>query len=126
MTGNAYAQPGREEQLSFPFGWEDLENGFRGHVFMSSDNSTVMLSIKGTTLQGPTSKRDKLNDNLRTKALIEESLFYNVGVCEGLRTYAWKRVVCPTPDRVCLLLEVSFASSLQDLTGARPSILASL
>jgi len=31
---------------------------------MSSDNSTVVLSIKGTTLQGPTSKLDKFNDNL--------------------------------------------------------------
>jgi len=120
MTGNAYAQPGKSNwyevdpawNTSFPFGWEDSENGFRGHVFMSSDNSTVILSIKGTTLQGPTSKRDKFNDNLLfscccarvdiswvfnkvcdcyhnswrcdntclTKALIEESLFYNVGV----------------------------------------------
>jgi len=33
-------------------------------VFASEDNSTVVLSIKGTTLQGPTSKKDKFNDNL--------------------------------------------------------------
>ena len=31
---------------------------------MSSDESTVILSIKGTTVQGPTSKKDKFNDNL--------------------------------------------------------------
>ncbi|KAJ7449961.1 alpha/beta-hydrolase [Mycena latifolia] len=120
MTGNAYALPGQSNwydvdpawNTSFPFGWEDSDNGFRGHVFMSSDNSTVVLSIKGTTLQGPTSKQDKFNDNLLfscccarvdfswvfrkvcdcyknswrcdntclTKALIEESLFYSVGV----------------------------------------------
>lgn len=49
---------------SFPFGWDNDEDGFRGHVFASRDNSTVVLSIKGTTLQGPTSKKDKLNDNL--------------------------------------------------------------
>jgi lipase ATG15 len=49
---------------SFPLGWEDRENGFRGHLFLSSDNRTVVLSIKGTTLQGPTSKQDKFNDNL--------------------------------------------------------------
>ena len=48
---------------SFPFGWQESE-GFRGHVFLSSDNSTIVLSIKGTTLQGPTSKLDKYNDNL--------------------------------------------------------------
>jgi hypothetical protein len=97
---------------SFPFGWEDRTIGFRGHVFLSSDNNTVILSIKGTTLQGPTSKKDKYNDNLLfscccarvdfswmfstvcdcfsghwtcdnsclTKALVEDSLFYSVGM----------------------------------------------
>ncbi|KAK1217417.1 hypothetical protein PQX77_019957 [Marasmius sp. AFHP31] len=72
MAGNAYALPGRKNwydldgawNTSFPVGWEDPENGFRGQVFISSDNSTVILSIKGTTLQGPTSKKDKFNDNL--------------------------------------------------------------
>jgi putative lipase involved disintegration of autophagic bodies len=49
---------------SFPFGWEDAADGFRGHVFRSSDNATTILSIKGTTLNGPTSKKDKYNDNL--------------------------------------------------------------
>ncbi|KAJ7709736.1 alpha/beta-hydrolase [Mycena rosella] len=120
MAGNAYALRDQSNwyevdpawNTSFPFGWEDSDNGFRGHVFMSSDNSTVILSIKGTTLQGPTSKQDKFNDNLLfscccarvdfswvfrkvcdcykhswrcdntclTKALVEESLFYSVGV----------------------------------------------
>lgn len=36
---------------SFPFGWEDDEDGFRGHLFVSEDESIVVLSIKGTTLQ---------------------------------------------------------------------------
>ena len=49
---------------SFPIGWENPIDGFRGHVFVNPDNSTVVLSIKGTTLNGPTSKADKLNDNL--------------------------------------------------------------
>ncbi|KAF7363580.1 putative lipase ATG15 [Mycena sanguinolenta] len=122
MAGNAYARPGQKNwyevdeawNISFPFGWEDPENGFRGHLFLSSDNSTVILSIKGTTLplQGPTSKQDKYNDNLLfscccarvdfswvfrkvcgcyknswrcdntclSKALIEDSLFYSVGM----------------------------------------------
>ncbi|KAF8891294.1 Lipase [Infundibulicybe gibba] len=120
MAGDAYALPGKKNwyevdqawNTSFPFGWEDTTDGFRGHVFLSSDNSTVVLSIKGTTLQGPTSKKDKFNDNLlfscccarvdvswvfRTvcdcyanhwrcddtclsTALIEESLFYSIGV----------------------------------------------
>ncbi|KAF8969625.1 Alpha/Beta hydrolase protein [Flammula alnicola] len=71
MSGNAYALPGQKNwyevdgawNKSFPFGWEESD-GFRGHVFSSSDNSTIVLSIKGTTLQGPTSKLDKFNDNL--------------------------------------------------------------
>jgi len=49
---------------SFPIGWENPVEGFRAHVFVNPDNTTVVLSIKGTTLNGPTSKADKLNDNL--------------------------------------------------------------
>ncbi|KAF8350464.1 alpha/beta-hydrolase [Amanita rubescens] len=72
MAGNAYALPGQRNwydvdeawNRSFPFGWHDSDDGFRGHVFVSSDNSTVVLSIKGTTLQGPTYTKDKFNDNL--------------------------------------------------------------
>ncbi|KAI0256662.1 hypothetical protein BJV78DRAFT_1166005 [Lactifluus subvellereus] len=120
ISGNAYALPGQKNwydidsawNISFPFGWEDRTIGFRGHVFLSSDNNTAILSIKGTTLQGPTSKKDKYNDNLLfscccarvdfswvfstvcdcftghwtcdntclTRALIEDSLFYSVGM----------------------------------------------
>jgi lipase ATG15 len=89
MSGNAYALPGQGNWYevdpawsivrvacvlwdfslisfvqSFPVGWDREDDGFRGHVFLSSDNSTIVLSIKGTTLQGPTSKKDKFNDNL--------------------------------------------------------------
>jgi len=74
MTANAYQLPGHKNwydldaswniNASFPFGWDNDEDGFRGHAFLSRDNSTIVLSIKGTTLQGPTSKKDKLNDNL--------------------------------------------------------------
>ena len=49
---------------SFPIGWENPIDGFRGHVFVNPDNTTVVLSVKGTTINGPTSKADKLNDNL--------------------------------------------------------------
>ncbi|KAF7796691.1 hypothetical protein EIP86_007874 [Pleurotus ostreatoroseus] len=120
MSGNAYAIPGQKNwydldgmwNTSFPFGWEDAADGFRGHVFVAPDNGTVVLSIKGTTLQGPTSKKDKFNDNLLfscccarvdfswvfstvcdcyshswkcdqsclNQALVEDSLFYSVGV----------------------------------------------
>ncbi|KAF9975404.1 putative lipase atg15 [Actinomortierella ambigua] len=49
------------------FGWE--EDGVRGHVFASDDNSTLIMAIKGTTAGffgggGSTVIKDKLNDNL--------------------------------------------------------------
>ncbi|CAD6886319.1 unnamed protein product [Tilletia caries] len=53
--------------LSESFGWS--ENGMRGHVFTSNDNSTIILAIKGTSppfFPGGTDtvRRDKENDNL--------------------------------------------------------------
>lgn len=78
MTNNAYAEPtdkdwyplGSDWNQTYPFGWEPDADGFRGHVFVSEDNSTVVVSIKGTSAGwlvgggGPTVKKDKLNDNL--------------------------------------------------------------
>jgi len=55
---------------SFPFGWDPDADGFRGHVFVSEDESTVVISIKGTTPGwvagggGPTVGKDKRNDNI--------------------------------------------------------------
>ncbi|PIL24236.1 hypothetical protein GSI_13989 [Ganoderma sinense ZZ0214-1] len=151
MTGNAYALPGRPNwyevdpawNTSFPFGWEDKADGFRGHVFLSPDNSTVVLSIKGTTLQGPTSKKDKFNDNLLfscccarvditwvfrqvchcysgnwrcdntclTDALVQDSLFYNVGV--GLVN----NLTALYPEASLWLVGHSLGGSLASLLG---------
>ncbi|KAK6203371.1 Alpha/Beta hydrolase protein, partial [Scheffersomyces amazonensis] len=51
------------------FGWDDL--GLRGHIFVSNDNKTVVIGIKGTSGAGlpgggsdETSGNDKVNDNL--------------------------------------------------------------
>ncbi|KAG7660824.1 ATG15 [[Candida] subhashii] len=51
------------------FGWNDV--GIRGHVFVSKDNKTVVIGIKGTSGAGlpgggsdETAVNDKLNDNL--------------------------------------------------------------
>jgi len=77
MTNNAYFEPNETGwyglngtwNVSYPFGWEPDSDGFRGHVFATSDNSTVVVSIKGTSAGifgggGPTAKKDRLNDNL--------------------------------------------------------------
>ncbi|KAI0733567.1 alpha/beta-hydrolase [Fomitopsis betulina] len=122
ITNNAYLEPGEDGwydlgddwNVNYPVGWEPDADGFRGHVFATPDNSTVVLSIKGTSAGfvgggGPTSKRDKFNDNLLFScccaridwtwttvcdcyrggwkceqnclehALVEESLFYTIG-----------------------------------------------
>ncbi|KAF2631568.1 autophagy related lipase-like protein Atg15 [Macroventuria anomochaeta] len=51
---------------SVPFGWDD--SGIRGHVFSDDMNTTVILSVKGTTVAmfegNGTSGHDKENDNL--------------------------------------------------------------
>ena len=55
---------------STPHGWQPEDDGLRGHIFVSDDNSTVVISIKGTSASrllgggGPTVHKDKLNDNL--------------------------------------------------------------
>ncbi|KAF8176581.1 alpha/beta-hydrolase [Mycena galopus ATCC 62051] len=77
MSNNAYVdfnetgwyQLGANWSVSYPFGWEPDADGFRGHVFATPDNATVVLALKGTSAGvlgggGPTAKKDKLNDNL--------------------------------------------------------------
>ncbi|KAK0537590.1 putative lipase atg15 [Tilletia horrida] len=69
---SAHVQQSRLTVLRFmlqsdSFGW--VEDGMRGHVFTSNDNSTIVLAIKGTSppfFPGGTDtvRRDKENDNL--------------------------------------------------------------
>lgn len=77
MTLDAYAdKPGNGDwqdvgapfNHSTSFGW--YEDGLRGHVFADDTNSTIVISIKGTSIglfpDGPTGSiaRDRENDNL--------------------------------------------------------------
>lgn len=80
MTSNAYVDGSHQGSsgwydlssggwnLSDSFGWQ--EDGIRGHVFATADNSTVVVAIKGTSAGafvgggGSTQINDKLNDNL--------------------------------------------------------------
>lgn len=55
------------------FGWE--EDGLRGHVFASEDNSTLIIAIKGTSAAilgggGGTSTRDKINVSRKFAGLL--------------------------------------------------------
>lgn len=58
-----------EESEDVGFGW--LDEGVRGHVFVSNDTNTVVIAIKGTSGAGlpgggsdDTAENDKINDNL--------------------------------------------------------------
>lgn len=58
-----------EDNPDVNFGW--LEDGLRGHVFVSNDSKTVVIGIKGTSGAGlpgggsdETASSDKTNDNL--------------------------------------------------------------
>lgn len=76
MSSNAYVElPNTGDwrdvkfNQSFSHGWNDT--GVRGHVFVSDDESTVVISYKGTsaayisgTASDDTVARDKINDNL--------------------------------------------------------------
>lgn len=79
MALNSYAPDNRtasewydlgEDWNSLPHGWQPEDDGMRGHVFVSQDNSTVVIAIKGTSAGwlvgngGPTVIKDKKNDNL--------------------------------------------------------------
>ncbi|KXN87029.1 Putative lipase ATG15 [Leucoagaricus sp. SymC.cos] len=85
MTANAYVEVRDKEwydlskrwNQSFPFGWSPTDDGFRGHLFVSEDNSTVILSVKGTS--GPCGSY-RCEQTCVQEALQEESLFYPIGV----------------------------------------------
>jgi len=156
MTSNAYYQDpekkgwydlGPEWNSTYPFGWEPDQDGFRGHVFVSTDNSTVIVSIKGTSALwlvgggGPTVKKDKLNDNLLfscccakvgptwspvcdchsgdyncdqrclEKSLIEDSLFYSVGV------NLYNNITYLYPDANIWVIGHSLGGALASLVG---------
>ncbi|KAL4964169.1 triglyceride lipase ATG15 [Aspergillus stella-maris] len=75
MTANDYIEvPGTEDwqdingklNYSTSFGWQN--DGLRGHIYADETNSTIVLSLKGTSpalFDGAgTTTNDKLNDNL--------------------------------------------------------------
>ncbi|CAE6405338.1 unnamed protein product [Rhizoctonia solani] len=77
MTNNAYFKDsmmvgwydlGQNWTSDHSIGYDPSTSGFRGHVFLSQDNRTVVLSIKGTSAVifggSATVLKDKLNDNL--------------------------------------------------------------
>ncbi|KAF9048570.1 alpha/beta-hydrolase [Panaeolus papilionaceus] len=154
ITNNAYVEPddpawydleGRWN-VSYPFGWEPDADGFRGHVFATEDNSTIIVSIKGTSAGvfgggGPTTKKDKLNDNLLfscccarvdwswttvcgcyrggwncdssclQEALIEDSLFYPIG------TNLYNNITYMYPHSNIWIIGHSLGGALASLVG---------
>ncbi|KAF2823137.1 autophagy related lipase-like protein Atg15 [Ophiobolus disseminans] len=78
---------------TIPFGWDD--SGIRGHVFTDDTNSTIILSVKGTTVAmfegNGTSGHDKENDNLLGSCC-----------CGQGGSYLWRKVCdCQTSTYTC-------------------------
>lgn len=102
MSENAYKvgrnDPGwmdvdEQYNSSIPFGWDD--SGIRGHVFSDDTNSTIILSVKGTTIAmfegNGTSGHDKENDNL-----------FGSCCCGQGGSYLWRQVCdCQTSTYTC-------------------------
>ncbi|OLY83770.1 putative lipase atg15 [Smittium mucronatum] len=75
MASNAYKESGSIEWNPLGENWKNESSigwdsdGLRGHVFGSEDNNIIVISLKGTSASlflvggGPTSVKDKLNDN---------------------------------------------------------------
>ncbi|KAJ1311899.1 hypothetical protein OPQ81_010359 [Rhizoctonia solani] len=67
-TGTGWYDLGGNWTSDHSIGYDPSTSGFRGHVFLSSDNQTAVLSIKGTSAivfgGSSTVLKDKLNDNL--------------------------------------------------------------
>ncbi|KAI9446491.1 alpha/beta-hydrolase [Lactarius indigo] len=125
ISGNAYALPGQKNwydvdsawNLSFPFGWEDSTEGFRGHVFLSPDNGTAILSIKVdfswifSTVCDCFSGHWTCDNTCLTQALIEDSLFYSVGM------NLVKNLTLQYPDANIWLVGHSLGGALASLLG---------
>ncbi|KAG9009801.1 putative lipase atg15 [Tulasnella sp. JGI-2019a] len=109
MTNNAYVERSDPAWYSLgdhwnndtlPFGWEPDADGFRGHIFVSEDNSTVVLSIKGTSAGlfvgggGPTVKKDKLNDNLLFSCCCARVDWTWTTVCDCYSSYGKCDQIC--------------------------------
>ncbi|KAK9474040.1 Alpha/Beta hydrolase protein [Dipodascopsis tothii] len=102
MTADAYVElPTRNDWFDVGepfnetagFGWDS--NGIRGHIFVDSTNSTVIIALKGTSAalfhsDGDTVSGDKANDNL---------LF---SCCCARISYLWRTVCdCYTKSYTC-------------------------
>ena len=85
------------------FGWKG--DGLRGHIFADSDNSTVIIGLKGTSaalLEGAaTATNDKINDNLLFSCCCARASYWWKTVCD---CYSGTAFTC---DRVCLKRELA-------------------
>ncbi|KAJ5638867.1 hypothetical protein N7528_001257 [Penicillium herquei] len=113
MTANDYiSEPGTEDwevihgkfNYSNSFGWGS--DGLRGHIYSDKTNSTVVISLKGTSpalFDGAgTTTKDKVNDNL-----------YFSCCCGQGGSYLW-RAVCDCQNTTYTANETCIVESMRD------------
>ncbi|KAJ3216225.1 putative lipase atg15 [Dinochytrium kinnereticum] len=100
MTFNSYTEPNNKDWMDIPpwnvvsivltdrFGWES--DGIRGYVFVDETKDTVVIAVKGTSLQtpiggGPTSPRDKYNDNMMFSCCCAKAGWSWTPICDCAR-----------------------------------------
>jgi hypothetical protein len=105
------------------FGWE--EDGLRGHVFATPDNSTVVIAIKGTSAGllgngGSTGVNDKLNVRAhhpeKKKSTVPFASIYNV------LTLTAQKINCRTTYSFRVAVQESVGAGRQFVTVTRGRI----
>ncbi|KAJ3547454.1 hypothetical protein NMY22_g1643 [Coprinellus aureogranulatus] len=131
MANDAYVEPSDPAwyelpggwNTTYPFGWEPDADGFRGQVFATEDNSTVVVSIKGTcccaridwswtTVCGCYRGGSKCDLDCLEKALVDESLFYPIG------TNLYNNLTYMYPESNVWIIGHSLGGALASLVGA--------
>ncbi|KAJ3411444.1 putative lipase atg15 [Chytridiales sp. JEL 0842] len=120
MTYNSYNEPTDKQWMPIPgynvtdrFGW--TSDGIRGYVFVDEENEVVVVAVKGTSLTtpiggGPTSPRDKFNDNMMFSCCCGKAGWSWTPICDC----ATSSTTCTTS---CLLTQSSFSDSYYNLAN---------
>ncbi|KAI8852072.1 hypothetical protein BC829DRAFT_385878 [Chytridium lagenaria] len=83
MTFNSYTEPTNKDWMGFRLGmW--YSDGIRGYVFVDESKDTVVIAVKGTSLQTPVG--DKFNDNMMFSCCCAKAGWSWTPICDCAKT----------------------------------------